>query len=217
MNRPDFQGAERYALDRLAAELPAGLCYHCLAHTRDEVLPAAERLARLERLDGDERRLLRVAACFHDLGFLERSAGHEVVGARMAAYILPGYGLTRRQVLEVESMILATRLPQTPFTLVQAVLADADLAVLGRDDFMRRSRDLRDELAAAGTHFSEPDWYHRQLRFLCEHRYFTRAARRLGDPGKQRNIRLLRELLAAGPGARPGPGPRPGTGLAMEP
>ena len=45
MNPPDFQRAKQSALERLEQELPATLIYHCLAHTRDDVVPAVERLA----------------------------------------------------------------------------------------------------------------------------------------------------------------------------
>ena len=47
MDQPDFKRARQYALERLERELPPTLIYHSLAHTRDDVVPAAERLAAL--------------------------------------------------------------------------------------------------------------------------------------------------------------------------
>ena len=49
----DYEQAKAYALGRLAGELSPHLTYHSLRHTRDDVLPAAVRLARATGVDGD--------------------------------------------------------------------------------------------------------------------------------------------------------------------
>src|SRR5690242_17751567 len=51
--QPDFARAHAYALARLERELSPALCYHSVAHTRDDVVVAAERLAALEGVDGE--------------------------------------------------------------------------------------------------------------------------------------------------------------------
>ena len=51
MSTPDFERAKHYAFERLEHNLPPNLMYHSPAHTREDVLPAAERLAALERID----------------------------------------------------------------------------------------------------------------------------------------------------------------------
>ena len=70
-------------------------------------------------------------------------------------------------------------------------MADADLDMLGRDDYMVLNLTLRDEMAARGMPSSDEEWYSSQLRFLRSHRYFTASARALRDAGKQRNIEAL--------------------------
>jgi hypothetical protein len=109
--------------------------------------------------------------------------------------VLPRFGYTPSQVTAIEGMIMATRLPQTPHTLLEQILADADLDSLGRDDFLQMSLALFVELAARGDEIPEAVWYARQLDFLRSHRYFTRAARALRDAGKLRNIALLEQLV----------------------
>jgi uncharacterized protein len=53
MHQPDFERAKQYALERLEQDLSPALTYHCLTHTRDDVMPAAERLAALKRVIGE--------------------------------------------------------------------------------------------------------------------------------------------------------------------
>lgn len=201
MSEPDFEQARSYALARLERELDPALCYHSIAHTRDEVVPAAERLAALEGFGGEDLLLLRTAAYFHDIGFIERREGHELVGVRVAETILPGFGYTPAQVSGISGLILATRLPQAPATPLAAVLADSDLDMLGRADFLLLNRILRTELEAFGSRYSDAEWYRDQGVFLRGHRYWTVSARRLRDQGKAQNLSALEALLAATQGA----------------
>ena len=76
MDTPNLQRARLYAAQRLQQELPAALTYPCLAHTLQGVVPAVERLAALEGVNGQNLLLLRTAAYYHDLGFVERADGH---------------------------------------------------------------------------------------------------------------------------------------------
>jgi len=92
-------------------------------------------------------------------------------------------------------MIMATQLPQSPRTPLEEILADADLDVLGRENYWQRSADLREELAGSGTQLDDERWFASQLKVLRSHRYWTAAARALRDKGKKRNIEGLRVLL----------------------
>lgn len=197
MGEPDFEQARRYALYRLERELPPAMCYHSLAHTRDDVAPATARLAKLQRVSGGELLLLLTAAYFHDLGLIERREEHEAAGVAIARAILPGFGYSPAQISDIGRMIMATRLPQAPESSLGAILADGDLDILGRPDFLDRNRLLRAELAAFAPAVGDAEWYQQQLSFVREHHYWTAAARALRDAGKAQNIVILAGLLAA--------------------
>jgi uncharacterized protein len=199
----NLERAANYARDRLRRDLPEGLTYHGYGHTVEDVVPAVGRLAAAQRLDGEDLHLLLTAAWFHDLGFIETRAGHEAVSIRLATEVLPGLGYSAQQVDTVGRIIAATVLPQTPTNLLGQLLADADLDVLGRDDYFARNVDLRGELAFFGETFTDVEWFSRQLRFLQDHTYFTAAARDLRDAGKARNAQALKDKLAQ-LGALPG-------------
>lgn len=122
-----FRTARAYALQRLERELAPELTYHSLAHTRDDVAPATLRLSAIIGVSGEQRILLHTAAYFHDLGFVIQRADHELLSARIAAEMLPTFGYTPAQIEIVHGMIMATKLPQSPRTILEQLLADADL------------------------------------------------------------------------------------------
>jgi uncharacterized protein len=193
---PDYLGAQHYALDRLERELPPSLLYHSLWHTRDEVAVRAIGLAQEEGLSPEMQKLISSAAYFHDIGFVLQPTNHEVISAQIATEILPHFGFLPTHIALVRGMILATQLPQTPHNRLEQIVADADLDVLGRDDFFSRNLALRAESARSGVTTSDAVWYTQQLQLMQIHRYFTKSAIRERSCTKQCNIQHLRRIIA---------------------
>jgi len=197
VGKPDWEGVKAYVLARLERGLSPDLHYHNIQHTRDDVLPAVERLAALAGVDEADLLLLRTAALYHDTGYLEQYANNESVGAHIAQETLPDFGYSPDQISTVAQLILATNMPQMPGNFLEALICDADLDSLGREDYLVTSHNLYAELGAYGAQITLETWYLRQLNFLSSHTYFTDVARDLRNAGKQENILLLRNLLAA--------------------
>jgi uncharacterized protein len=196
MDKQNFEQAKQYALQRLKRELSPNLLYHGVAHTRDDVVPAVETLANMEGITGEAFFLLLTAAWFHDLGFIETRTAHETISAWFASEVLPGFGYSEEQIQTIRGIIIATVVPQSPRTLLEQIMADADLDVLGRDDFMLQNNNLRRELAFFGQEFSDTQWFSGQLEFVEAHTYFTGVARTLRDSGQQKNVAELKKRLA---------------------
>lgn len=194
---PDFDRARAYALRRLETELAQDLTFHAARHTRDDVVPAAERLARMAGVAGEDLLLLLTAAWFHDVGFVVQRDEHEAAGVRISRAELPGFGYSPHQIDIIGNIIMATRLPQSPGTLLEEIMADADLDSLGRADFFEVSVRLREEMENYGTVMDDAVWYRWEINFLEGHRYFTTTARSLRDEGKRHNIEQLYQLAAA--------------------
>ena len=195
MARPDYSAAKRYALERLERELPPELHYHNFEHTRKYVIPATERLAEAEGIRGEEWELLSVAAHYHDLGYLVDRETHELAGMRIVSQVLPRFGFSAAQIELINNLILATRMPQTPTTPLEQILADADLDVLGTVEFFPTAVKLRKEQAIFGSSTDDLTWYRNQLEFLQHHAYFTTSAKQLRDAGKRENIRRLKQII----------------------
>jgi uncharacterized protein len=191
----DFAGAKQYALQRLERDLPSNLTYHSIAHTRDNVVPATEQLATLEGVSEENAMLLSTAAWFHDLGYIERHTDNEVIAVRIAGEVLPSLGYNAAQLQTICDIIMATHLPHTPQNQLEAIMEDADLDTLGREDFMTKVHALRAEFASFGTAYTDEEWYTIQRDFMTQHRYFTASAQKLRDAQKVKNIAVIKALL----------------------
>jgi uncharacterized protein len=192
---PDYPQANAYALSILETRLDTRYVYHSLYHTRDEVVPAALKLADLSAMTAEERALLETAAFYHDLGYTRQAQGHEAIGAQMAAEILPRFEFTGAQITAIQGMIMATRLPQTPHTLAEQILADADLSNLGTEMYWERSRHLREEMAVQGTNFDDLTWIRVQVAFMGTHQYHSDAAKQVWGELKARHLEEVELLL----------------------
>ena len=193
--RVDLDGLRDEVSRRLTRELPEHMYYHDAAHTLDEVVPVALLLADAEGVDGPAREVLLAAALLHDIGYTRTTHDHEAASAAMAAEILPTYGFGTEQVAAVERLILATRVGHRPESLSEAIIADADLDVLGRADFWHRNRSLQRELAALGLAHEDRSWVEIQQRFLRGHSFHTASARARGGAGKIANERRVATRL----------------------
>lgn len=187
----DFEKVKEYVLRQLKSELPDDLYYHKLEHSLD-VLQAAERIAEGEGVSGDEKELIKTAAILHDTGFVKQYDKNESIGCEIANDFLPECDYNPVQIETIDSMILATALPQSPKNHLAEILCDADLDYLGRDDFYPISESLRQELAEHGQGFSDAEWLKFEIDFLEKHQYFTETSRQTREPKKQEFIRELK-------------------------
>lgn len=199
MQTLDYEAAKSYAIKRLSQDLDDRFIYHCLTHTHDDVLPAVERLAAAAGIKEDsiDLSLLRTAALYHDIGFLTRREEHEAASIDIAQSILPDFGYSSDQIERISGMIQATRIPQSPNHFFEEILADADLDVLGRSDFMTRNGYLRQELESFGVTSTDLEWYSGQLKFITQHRYFTEVAQQSNQVIKQTNVDLLKQQITS--------------------
>lgn len=193
---PEYESAKAYAIARLEQDLSPTLYYHSAWHTCDEVAERAGWLAVQEGLSRQAQLLVVTAAYYHDIGFVRQVRGHEKVGVEIASEVLPCFGYSQAQIRTISSIILATRIPQFAPDLLQQIVADADLDVLGRDDFFERNAALRAELAALGDETPDEVWFPAQVKFLQQHHYFTATARRQRWAKKQENLLAMCQLAA---------------------
>lgn len=194
LRKPDFEGVEKLVLKKLKTELPTGLHYHSIEHTLD-VKEAVERLSEMENINGHDKLLLITAALFHDIGFIRTYDGHEKVSAECAKKFLPDFGYSTKDINQIEGMILATQIPQSPKTKLEEIIADADLDYIGRDDIFLIGQRLQYEWKLYGKISTLKEWHEIQLSFLKSHSFFTKSAIKLRESKKQENIKEIEKLM----------------------
>jgi class 3 adenylate cyclase len=189
-----FTDIQEIILDKLERELPAYLHYHNVKHTVD-VVTEVELIGWGEGCSDEEILLLKTAALFHDAGHTVAYDNHEFYGTEMARKLLPGYNYSPGQIERICSIIMATKLPPKPKTLLENIICDSDLDYLGRSDFIPVSNTLFEELKAQNKIGSLNDWNKIQVKFISGHQYFTETARSLREVNKQLQIERIRSLI----------------------
>ncbi|MCR5862028.1 HD domain-containing protein [Flavobacterium sp. J372] len=183
-----------YILQKLRDELPQHLTYHTLQHTMD-VYHRCEEIAEKEGLGRKMLGLLLIAAVYHDAGYLYQRTGHEARSCEIAMDILPQYGYNDEDVKQVCRIIMATKLPQSPTSLAEQIICDADLDYLGRDDFFETGEGLYLEMLHAKVINNRDEWDKIQIQFLEQHHYFTATSQQLRNAKKQENLNQLKAKI----------------------
>ena len=190
----NYMKAERHIMRVLEDRLSDKLYYHSINHTKD-VTEAAERIALMEGITDEDLFLLKSAASYHDAGFVEKYNQNEEIGMRMARETLPKYGYTQAQIDVIDGLIKATEIPQSPKTLLEQIMCDADLDYLGRDDFHKIADLLRRELREHGIINSDKLWDEIQVKFLTQHTYFTKSAISTRQKKKLKHLEEIKQKL----------------------
>lgn len=182
---------------RLSAELPPYLTYHSVAHTK-YVVKKAIYIAEKEGLPEDQLYLLKIAAVYHDIGFIFGPQNHEEKGCEIVWDELPKRGLSKEQILRVCEMIRATKIPQQPTSHAAKILADADLEYLSTPLFGEVSEYLFQELRFFNKDFTRDEWNKVQVDFIGSHKYHTRFCKRYKEFRKVANLNKLKASIDGG-------------------
>jgi predicted metal-dependent HD superfamily phosphohydrolase len=195
MTESGFLELKSTILTMLRKGLDPVLTYHSPAHTED-VLQQVERIAAAEKITESRTILLmRIAALFHDTGFLRTYREHEQQSCIILRESVNACEFDENELDLVTGMIMATRIPQLPKSLPEMVLCDADLDYLGRTDFAYISDLLKQEFLAKMVIQSEDEWNKLQVKFFESHNYFTPSSIRDRRPVKEKHLEQLKQKL----------------------
>ncbi len=189
-----YDEVSEVVLNRLAQELPARYTYHSVHHTRD-VVSSVEVIGEACGLSQSDLSLLRVAALFHDTGFLLQRSKHEEMSCVIFREYAGPFSLNEEDMKKVEGCILATKIPQNPNTLLEMVICDADLDYLGRSDFEPIAEQLFQELNACDEVVDRNQWNTIQVNFLSKHKYFTEFSQSKRHAALQVHLELVKKLV----------------------
>ena len=170
-----------FVIEMLQKELPQNYYYHNVEHTL-YVLQKVNEIGTNENCTEKELELLSVAALWHDTGYMLTYAGHEEESCLLAKNYLPHYGYTEKEIAEINGMIMATKILQTPTNKLEEILADADLEYLGTNAVEDKAHFLFRELQSINAALTEIEWNKMQISFLESHHYFTNYCKKNKDP-----------------------------------
>jgi uncharacterized protein len=186
MAETDFDIIYNHVIQKLK-DLDPGLSYHCVEHTLD-VVKHAERVASDESINEKEMYLLKIAALYHDTGFLKTYKDHEQVSCEIFLEDCKQFNFTEEEKQTIIDLIMATRMPQKPKNLLQKIICDADLDYLGRHDFSTIAEKLKQEFLNYQLISDNNEWRSLQIKFLKSHEYHTNSSKQLRDPVKKENL-----------------------------
>lgn len=194
MKPEKFEALKENIISQLRSYLLPGLFYHSADHTLD-VLDAAEKLGIAEKISAKEIMQLKIAALFHDSGYLFASKNHEERSCRIARLMLPGYDVPEDDIDRICELIMATQVPHHPKNKLEEIMCDADLDYLGREDFFNLSKNLFLEMKQFQKVFDERTWNEMQIKFFELHKYFTNTAKKLRAPVKEKHLAAIKALV----------------------
>jgi predicted metal-dependent HD superfamily phosphohydrolase len=190
-----FIKLRRKALDMLLNGLSPQLTYHGIHHTLD-VLEVCKQYLRREKIIGYEAHILKLAAAFHDVGFIKTYKQHEEAGCEISAKLMKEAGFDQAEIERVWRLIMATKVPQKPNNLLEQILCDADLDYLGREDFLPISQSLFVELKNHNLISNLKEWNKLQVRFLEKHYYHTAYALKYRQKKKELQLARIKQELS---------------------
>ena len=156
----------------------------------------AEYIAKQEGIDNDEEMmLLKIAALFHDTGFLQVYKEHEMKGCFIMREQMQDI-FDEAALEKMCGLIMATKLPQTPLTRLEEIICDADLDYLGREDFVPISNALRLEFLANNIVKNDREWQEKQISFFEQHKYFTATSNSKRNSRKQERLQELKKIFS---------------------
>lgn len=191
MPQSEFEKIYTLVLSRLK-ELAPALSYHCIEHTLD-VLQQATRVAVDEGVNEKELYLLKIAALYHDTGFLYKYKDHESKSCEIFLDDSKQFSFKEGDKNIIVDLIMATRVPQQPRTLLQKIICDADLDYLGRHDFDEIAGRLKTEFFNYGIVADEAGWHDLQKKFLENHSYHTSSQQLIREPVKKANLAKIKK------------------------
>jgi len=191
--------AKSALLEQFNQQQPSHLLYHSYQHSI-EVAETCALIAQNETLTPQERENLLIAAYFHDIGYLKGYQRHENSSKEFAQQWLNAKNLPPASIQQVLDCIEATRFGSNPQTLLEQIIADADISY-GLKHYPLRSRLLRAEWESSKTiakTYPKMEWLKLQTQFLSQIRFHTDYARQHFAPLASKHLLAESKKLAEG-------------------
>ncbi len=195
MNNNLFLKIENHVSKIFENKIKNELSFHNLGHTK-QVVKFAAKIASNSKCTEEEIKIVKIAAWFHDAGFLKTYEGHEEESVKIAEKFLTQVSFNSEAIEKIKTLIRATRIKYEPKTICEKVIRDADLAHLGTQMCPIRQRALKKELERVlEFSYTDIEWLKININFMQDHEFYTDYAKEKFGPKKNENLQMLKNKL----------------------
>ena len=181
-------------LQTMREELDVHLFFHDIRHTLD-VLEQTVSIAAREEVSEEELCLLKVAALYHDLGYIKGRKNHEENSVCLFLQAANEFELVEDHKTRIVSCIRATNFFDSPEGQLEKIIADANLDYLGREDFIQHDHTIYLEYLSDGDVTCRLEWYERLLKFMQSHQFRTASSIIKRADKKMENMAYVKAML----------------------
>lgn len=186
-----IEKAEQFVSNLFETRLSTVNFYHNINHTR-RVVEDISQLAEWEGCSEEETKILKLAAWFHDTGFVKVDKGHEEVSVKIAQEFLQSNQVSKDVIDLVTDLILVSIKDLKPKTNLQKLIKDADCSHVASESYFEISNLLRKENALKlNTSFTDLEWLEGNKEFFEWHKFYSDSAKLKWQPLKTLNLREL--------------------------
>ncbi len=187
---------QREALRYLQDNLNSIYHYHNAEHTLNVCTMIAE-FSENCILPENEIAALKIAAIFHDFGYLESAFDNEGLALPFMMEFCKKYGVEEKVSHRAGELIMETAFPYHPVSAAGELLCDADIEYIGRVCFFEKAGLFRQEMSALNHIYSDQQWWKLELDFLQNNQFFSTVCREKRSAGRLANIAKVKAILAA--------------------
>jgi len=189
MSKKDLNDVENYIYDYYKDNSPSENVYHNLTHVQN-IVELVKEIGKDSVVSKEELEIAKIAAWFHDVGYLKTGKDHEKISANFAEDYLSKKNYPAENIKKVCGCINATKMPHKPTNLLEEIICDADIAHIGSKEFFNQTELLKFEIERREEKkISDFEWLEKNIDFLTSNKFFTKYAKNEFDDRK--NINLL--------------------------
>jgi predicted metal-dependent HD superfamily phosphohydrolase len=170
------------------------ICYHNIDHTL-EVVKASEIIGTNCNVSEKDMETVLIAAWFHDTGYFLGCENHEIASAEIATKFLVEEQVDPKIIEKVVNCILSTEIPQSPKTLLERILCDADLFHLATEYYFDRSDLLWLEFTLHNNKMTHEYWLSESQAFFEAHEFHTHYGKEFLLPMQEKNLALIKSKI----------------------
>ena len=188
-----LKDTEKFVINLLNTKLDSHFVYHNIAHTQ-RVVKKAKELAELHKLSDKDITVLTIASWFHDTGYTENIDMHEEKSVEIASEFLSQQeGVSKEDIALIGDLIMATKLKNSPNSLSERIIRDADCSHIGSKNYSDFTELLRKEWELTNRKtYNDKEWLDENIDFLTgNHEFHTNEAANLWDDTKSKNLAAL--------------------------